>query len=438
MDKKSRLIMILLLVLIVTIQGFTPSLGATDDLVYVISIEGMIDGGLANFVERVYNKADQLGAKWVLLEIDTPGGVVEQAVRIKKIIDQANTPTIAYVTGGAISAGALIALTSDELIMAPGTTMGAAEPRIGQEKADEKTLSYWAGELASSAEKNGRNPEIARAMADSDVVIPDLNQKGKLLTLTAKQAEEHGMIDGILDNRTKVLDFYGLQGAEVREQVLSFTEQVSRWVTNPFVSSFLLMLGIAGIIIEIFTVGFGVPGIIGSLALALYFGGSLLAGLSGWGAILLFLLGLILLALEVFVIPGFGAAGIGGLAALVTSVFMAAPSSEQAITSLVLAILGTVILVALSIKLLPTRKVWKRLVLGTRLDKSSGYLAPSQEENFLIGREGKAITPLRPAGMVEIDDERIDVVTEGGFVEVGQTIKVVKVEGNRVVVTTLK
>lgn len=430
--------LVLLLVFILTVQGIAPVYAAPRDLVYVIPIEGMIDAGLANFVERVYEEADKLGVKTIILEIDTPGGLVNEAVRIKKIIDRSDIPTIAYVTGGAISAGALLALTAPELIMAPGTTMGAAEPRVGEEKADEKAVSYWAGELASAAEQNGRDPEIAKAMADSDLIIPDVKEKGKLLTLTAKQAEKYKMIDGILASRTEVLQYYNLGEAEVVEQHPSFTEQVSRWVTNPYVSSVLLMIGIAGIIVEIFTMGFGIAGIIGSLALALYFGGSLLAGLSGWGTILLFLLGLILLALEVFVFPGFGVAGIGGLAALITSVFMAAPSSEQAMTSLVLALLGTIILVALSIKLLPTRKVWQRLILGTKLEKSSGYVAPSPSYSDLGGKEGQALTPLRPAGVAEIDGLRVDVVTEGGFIQANEPIKVVKVEGNRVVVTTLK
>jgi membrane-bound serine protease (ClpP class) len=432
-------LLILLLALIFLFQVVGPLYAApSSDIVYVVPVEGMIDTGMVNFIERVYKEADELGIRNIILEIDTPGGLVNEAVRIKKIIDRSVTPTIAYVTGGAISAGALLALTSPELIMAPGTTMGAAEPRIGDEKADEKTVSYWASELAGAAEQNGRNPEIARAMADSDIAIPNLTEKGKLLTLTAKKALEHKMIDGILANRAEVLEFYGLSNTRVIEQEPAFTEQVSRWVTNPYVSSVLLTIGIAGIIIEIFTVGFGIPGIIGSLALALYFGGSLLVGLSGWGAILLFILGLILMALEAFVIPGFGVVGIAGLASLITSIFLAAPSSEQALTSLVLALIGTIVLVGLSIKILPTRKVWQRLILGTKLEKSSGYVASSPDYSGMEGKEGKALTPLRPAGVAEIDGLRVDVVTEGGFVQVSQPVKVIKVEGNKVVVTALK
>jgi len=419
-------------------QVTMPPATASGDLVYVIPIEGMIDRGLRNFVERVYQQASELGVKSIILEIDTPGGLVSEAVQIKKIIDRSTVPTIAYVTGGAISAGALVALTSPKLVMAPGTTIGAAEPRVGEEKADEKTVSYWAGELASSAEQNGRDPEVARAMADADVAIEGLKDKGKLLTLTAKQAEEYRMIDGICPTRVEVLKYYNLSEAEVVEQHPSLSEQVTRWVTNPYVSSVLLMIGITGVIVEIFTAGFGLAGIIGALALALYFGGSILAGFSGWGALFLFLIGLILLALEIFVLPGFGVAGISGLAALIASVFMAAPSTEQALISLTLALLGTIILVALSVKFLPTRKVWHRLTLGTKLESSSGYVASSPTYRDLEGKCGQTLTSLRPAGVAEFDGRRVDVVTEGDFIQADEPVKVIKVVGNKVVVTALK
>lgn len=403
--------------------------------VYVVPIEGTIDRGLTKFVERAYQEADAQNAARVLLEINTPGGYLEEAVAIKDIINRAKTPTIAYVTGGAISAGALLALTAPDLVMAPGTTMGAAEPRVGStEKADEKIVSYWASELAGAAEKNGRDPQVARAMADADVVIPGVKEKGKLLTLTAGQALELGMIDDVLATRAEVLEKYGLSGSPVVEMDFSSTENMVRWLSNPYVSSLLLTIGIAGLVIEIFTMGFGIAGFIGFIALALYFGGSLLAGLSGWGAVLLFLVGLILLLVEVLVTPGFGLTGVGGLLAIIFSVFMTAPSGEQAVISLVIAILGTIILLALSVKFLPTRKVWRRLILNTKLEKETGYVAPQLDLLKFLNQEGITVTPLRPAGIAEINGERVDVVSEGAFIPPGMPVKVVKVEGSRIVV----
>jgi membrane-bound serine protease (ClpP class) len=431
-----RRFLIMFLALMLFFQGVMPAFSTPEKVVYVIPIEGMIDKGLANFVERVYREADKQGVNWVILEIDTPGGLIEEAKRIRKIIDQSKTPTIAYVTGGAISAGALPALTSPELIMAPGATMGAAEPRLGESKAEEKVVSYWAGELAGAAEKNGRRADIARAMADTDIEIPGLVEKGKLLTLTAKQAQEYEMIDGILASRSEVLKTYGLEQAKLFELAPNFTEKVARWATNPYISSVLLTIGIAGFIIEIFTVGFGIAGIIGTIALALFFGGNILAGFSGIGVVLLFLLGLILLALEAFVIPGFGVAGIGGIVSIVGSIFLSAPSLEQAATSLVIAIVGTVVLVALGFKFLPTRKIFRRLVLETKQENTTGYVAGTPRLHKLEGKEGRTLTPLRPAGTAEIDNLRIDVITEGGFIDANAEVKVIKVEGSRVVVQT--
>lgn len=408
--------------------------GAAAGPVYVVPISGTIDRGLTNFVERAYEEADAQNAARVLLEINTPGGYLEEAIAIKDIINSAKTPTIAYVTGGAISAGALLALNAPDLVMAPGTTIGAAEPRLGMEKADEKVVSYWASELAGAAEKNGRDPQVARAMADADVVIPGVVEKGKLLTLTAGQAMELGMIDDVLATRAEVLEKYDLAGSSVIEMNFSSTENMVRWLSNPYVSSLLLTIGIAGLVIEIFTMGFGVAGIIGIIALALYFGGSLLAGLSGWGAVLLFLVGLILLLVEVLVTPGFGLTGVGGLVAIIVSVFMTAPSGEQAVISLVIAILGTIILLALSVKFLPTRNIWRRLILNTKQEKDTGYVAPQIDLMKFLNQEGITVTPLRPAGIAEIRGERVDVVSEGAFIPPGMPVKVVKVEGSRVVV----
>lgn len=433
--KKRIRLLISFITLLVLLGTAVTSPALPDDVVYVVPVTGTIDAGLANFIARAYEEAELSGAKRVLLEINTPGGFIDQAIKIKETIEQAKTPTIAYVTGGAISAGALLALTAPDLVMAPGTTMGAAEPRIGTQKADEKIVSYWASELAGAAEKNGRRADLARAMADADLAIPGLVEKGKLLTLTAKQAKEYGMADDIIPTRAEVLQKYNLGESKVVEFASSPAENFSRWITRPYISSLLLTIGIAGLVIEIFTLGFGVAGVVGLTALALYFGGSILAGLSGWEAVLLFLLGLILLLVEVLVIPGFGLTGAGGLVAIIVSIFLAAPSNDQAVISLVIAIIGTVFLLALSVKFLPTRKVWNRLVLGTRQEKTTGYVAPRKSLADLEGKVGVTITPLRPAGAAEIGGERVDVVTDGAFIPPQTPIKVIKVEGTRVVVS---
>lgn len=355
-------------------------------------------------------------------------------MEIKKTISTSEIPTIAFVEDGAISAGALIALISETLVMAPGSTMGAAEPQIGGERADAKSLSYWAGQLEGAAEKNGRDELVARAMADADVEIPGVVAKGELLTLTANKALELGMIDNILPDREALLSEYGLDDKQIIELEPAFGELFVRFITNTYVSTILLTVGLAGLILEIFTAGFGIAGIIGLISLALYFSGHIISGLTGFEAILLFILGIVLLAVEVLFLPGFGIPGIAGIAALAASVILAAPTVSHGITSLVVAIILTIIIIALSIKFLPTRNVWKRLILGDRQTYEEGYNAPSHELRDLLGKEGVAITPLRPSGAVKIDDMRVDVVTQGGFIPSGTEIKVIKVEGTRVIV----
>ncbi|MEW6623571.1 MAG: nodulation protein NfeD [Bacillota bacterium] len=406
--------------------------------VYVLPVKGTVDGGMSVFINKSYAEAEENNAAAVILEIDTPGGFVWSAKNIRDTIHRSPVPTIAFVQEGAISAGVLIAIVSETLVMAPGSTMGAAEPQIGGQRADPKTLSYWVGQLEAAAEETGRDELVARAMADADVEIPGLVARGELLTLTPKKALELGMIDNILPDRQSVLEEYGLADNPIIEKAPAFGEFFASWITHPYVSTILLTLGIAGLVLEIFTVGFGIPGTIGLAALSLYFAGHIFVGLTGFEAVLLFILGVVLLAVEAIFIPGFGLAGLGGIAALTASVIIASPSVGQGVTSLVIAIIGTVVLLAVSIKFLPTRRVWKRLVLGDRQLREEGYNAPQTELRKLVGLEGTAITPLRPAGAVQIGDNRVDVVTNGSFIPSGSNVKVIKVEGTRVVVELKK
>lgn len=432
------------IVLLFFLFAFLPIDGvlAQEELVYLIPVEGTIEKGLTEMLKKAFQQAEEERANLIVLEIDSPGGFVNAAEDIEKLITRQEIPTVAYVTGGALSAGALIAFSADELVMAPGTTIGAAEPRIGTERADEKIVSAWSSRLAAraarAAEKNDRDPEraadLAKAMVDADLSIPGVVEAGKLLTLTDRQAFELGLSDGTAASMEELLWQKGYAGAGVARYHSSLAEKLARWVTSPTIMPLLLTIGIAGLVIEIFTVGFGIPGLLGVIALSLYFGGSIISGLSGWEAILIFLLGLILLAVEVLILPGFGVAGIIGIASLVISIVLAAPSLEQAVISLVLALIGTIALLVVSIKFMPTRRVWQKLILGVKQQTEGGYVAPEVSMERLKGAQGVSVSILRPAGVAEIDGERIDVVAEGSFIPSGTPVQVIKVEGTRVIV----
>lgn len=402
--------------------------------VWEIRFNGEVSPSQSRWLANAYQEAEENQADAVYLILDTLGGRVDSALEMSKTISSIDT--IVLVDGGAISAGALMALSGSEMYMTAGSTIGGAEPQIGGERADEKTVSVWSAELASQAEKNGRDPLIARAMADDTIVIEGLVEEGKLLTLTAEEALKYEMTDGVyrsdLDLRAdKNLNIIGSTGKTTINYVTDF-------LTTAAVSTILLMIGIAGILIELFTPGFGIPGGIGIAALGLYFGGGILAGISGWEAALLFIIGLALLLVEVFIIPGFGIAGVLGLAALFGSIFLSTPDPSTAVQSLVIAIIGAAVLIFIVFRFTPGRKVFKRLVLDMEETPEKGYVAAKQGLVSLIGMQGIAKTTLRPSGTAEFDDAFVDVVTSGEYIEEGTPIVVTNVEGMRVIVKQTK
>lgn len=405
---------------------------------YVIPIKGEINKSQYLFIERSYQQALAAGAEALIFEIDTYGGYLDYAVSIKDLIFSSPIPTVCYVDSKAISAGSLLALAGEKLIMSPGSIMGAAEPRQGLEKADEKTLSFWSGQLSAVAEARGRDPRIAAAMADADVEIEGLSEKGRLLTLTAKEALEHNMIDAIIESRSALISDLDLPPQSAPVQQRSWQELFANWISSPLVAAILLMLGIAGLAIEISTPGFGVFGVVGIAGFALFFLGNFWAGHTGLEAGIFFVVGLILILLEIFVIPGFGITGVLGIASLLASIIFASPSISYALTAFILALVGAILLIVLTFRFKKTRRVWDKLTLGETLDTAHGYVSSSQDYSHLVGARGVTVTPLRPVGAAEIEGQRVEVVTGGEFIAGNLPVEVFKVEGFRVVVREIR
>ena len=275
-------------------------------IVYVAPIEGVIDLGLAPFVQRILKEAASAEAKAVILDINTFGGRVDAAVLIRDALLESPVLTVAFVNKRAISAGALISLASEKLVMADGGTIGAATPvQIGLPGAPaqpvaEKTVSYMRKEFRATAEQRNRPALIAEAMVDADVEIPDIIQKGKLLTLTTKEALDVKLADFQANTLEAVLQSLELDGADIRYASETWAETLVRFLTHPVVSSLLMTLGIMGIIVEIRVPGFGLPGLIGLGSLGLFFWGHTLVRLAGVEEFLLVALGLILVSMEIF------------------------------------------------------------------------------------------------------------------------------------------
>ncbi len=415
--------------------------------VYLGEINGEIDLGLAPYLRRVVSDAEKHNIDAIIFKINTFGGRVDAATQIKDAILASRIPTIAFINNRAISAGALIALSCKYIVMVPGSSIGAATvvDQTGQ-KVGEKYQSYMRSEMRSTAERNGRRTDIAQGMVDERIVIEGLDDSTTLITLTSEEALKYKIADYVESDLNQALAHYDLKGAEVIRIKSNWAEEVVSFINNPIVSSLLIMIGLLGIFAEIKTPGWGVGGTVGLIALALFFGSSYILELASMLEILLFLAGVILLALEIFVIPGFGFAGIGGIVLIIASLFFALISNEiyfdfnsisVAIIQLTGALVATLVLVALMLKFLPKSTTFNKLVLAEEETAEKGFVSfPSDKE--LLGAEGVALTTLRPAGTAEINGARVDVMADWDYIERGSRIKVLRVEGVKVVVKEIK
>ncbi len=423
-------IAILCLLLLMIFATTTVLDAANEEEVYSIEITGEIDPGLAYQVEKGISEAEEKSVDLVLIEIDTYGGLVDSAIRIKDAVVETDLSTAANVKGRAWSAGALIALSADHLSMRSGSSIGAAETR----PREEKYISAVRKEFASTAEIQGRNARLAEAMVDSDIEIDGVVEKDKLLTLTANEALEEDMIEDILNSRDEVLEHFELAGAKFYQVEVTAAERLARLITSPYLSSLLLIIGFIALFIELSIPGFGIGGTVGLISFALFFSGHSIIGDTGFGLAILFATGIFLLVLEIFVIPGFGITGAGGIAAMLASIFFVFPTTETALTVIAVVLLLSLIGGIIVFKFFGSDKFLENIALEKT---EKGYVAQNKKSD-LLNKEGETISALRPSGAVEIDGERIDVVSESAFVEKGVKVKVVKVAGNRIVVREIK
>jgi len=424
--------------------------------VYVLEVKGTIDMGLAYFFERQIPALNAEGGDAIILDIDTFGGRVDAATMMKNALLNSEIQTYAFINTKAISAGSLIALACDTIIVRSGATMGATTVVDGQsQKAGEKAQSYMREEMASTAEAKGRDPDIAMAMVDETLDIDTLVTSegdtlylddiegahgGKLLTLRTTTALKYGMADYQMDSLEELIEHFGLADLERVDVVPTWSEAIVRFLTDPIVSSLLMTLGFLGLIFEIQSPGWGIPGSVGLLALFLFFSTSFIADLASMMEMLFLIAGIILLGIEAFVIPGFGVVGILGIVVMIYAMFTmllpVAPTSgdiNAALWGLVIAIIGGVIGLGLMVKRMLKTRAWQRISLPESEKQEEGYSGSLGLEE-LVGKSGVAITTLRPAGTALIEGQRIDVVTPGTFLDKDTEITIIRIDGNRVVV----
>jgi len=407
-----------------------------------IPVTGVVELGLAPFIERSLQEAAAQGAAFVVLDMDTPGGRVDAAERIADAISDSAVPVYTLVNRRAFSAGALIALSTRRIYMRPGSVIGAATPVDGAgQTAPEKIVSAMRSEMRALAEARGLDPLIAEAMVDPDISVEGVVEAGKLLTLTTEEAVRVGYATAVED-MPALLAQLGQPSAQVETSEANWAERVVRFFSNPVVAPFLLTLGFLGLITEVKTPSFGMAGAAGLLALSLFFGSHLIVGLAGLEDLIVFGVGLALLGVEIFLIPGFGLFGILGALGMVAGLYMSLigsiPTSAD-FTRAGMVLSTTVLLIVVSawvmIRSIPraSRLAKSGVFLLNRTDRSIGYeSAPPRRD--LVGVVGKAITDLRPSGTGLFGDERIDVVSESEWITEGTPISIISAEGYRHIV----
>jgi membrane-bound serine protease (ClpP class) len=400
--------------------------------IVVVPIEGTVDEGMAHLVARAVDRADADGAAAIVLDVNTPGGLVASAFEIRDALFRAHVPTVAYISQRAFSAGALISLSAKKIVMAPGSSIGAAEPI----PKTIKTVSALRAEFGSVAARNGRNRQLAEAMVDANVDAPAFKKSGAILSLTADDAVRVKMADAQAANLDDALRAAGVAPGPEVNVGYSWGENLARFATSPEVSGILLSLGVLGLLIEMQTLH-GIAGLIGVGSLALFFGTHVYAGFSDGLVIALAFAGVVGILLELHVVPGHGVSGILGVVALLAAIVLAFGPAFffVAIQAISIAIVLSVLTFWLTSRVFPENAFVRRLTLTAR--QGPEYVT-SSDFSGLAGHAGVATSFLRPAGVATVDGNRVDVLTEGDFVPAGSPVRVTRVEGSRIFVALIK
>lgn len=433
----------LLLVFLLTISTGVLSAQQTQKKVFTFAIDQDIDPGMNRRVKLAMDQAELIKADVILIEMDTYGGAVTDADEIRTRILESKIPVYVFINKDAASAGALISIACDSIYMAPGASIGAATVVNGTDgtAAPDKYQSYMRSMMRSTAEATGRNPQIAEAMVDEKLVVPGISDSSSVITFSVAEAIQNGFCEGEYSTTKEILAAQNLQSAEIIAYEEKTVDTIISFFLSPAVSGILILLIIGGIYFELQTPGIGFPLAVAVSAALLYFIPYYLNGLAENWEILAFVIGIILLAVEFFIIPGFGVFGVAGivltLGGLVLGMlpnqafdFDFVPSS-QLFGALLTVILAALAAVGLVFWLTPKVNEWgafKHLTLASTQESSQGYTVRVYDEG-LVGKIGTVHSRLRPSGKVEIAGEIYDAYSRGEFLEHGESIEVISTEG---------
>jgi membrane-bound serine protease (ClpP class) len=418
--------------------------------VMIMEIKDEIDPRMTRYVQLALDNAKEIKADLVVIEMDTYGGVLTDAKEIVDKIMHFEKPVYVYINSDAASAGALISISCDSIYMSPGASIGAATVVDGSgQKAPDKYQSYMRSIMRSTAEENKRDPNIAEGMVDEDVVIPGVKTAGKILTFSTSEALTNGYCEAKVESIDEILKRSQFQDATIEKFELGVSEKIISFALNPFISGILILIIIAGIYFEMQHPGLGFAGLAALVALILYLIPYYLNGLAENWEIIAFFLGIVLIAFEIFVIPGFGVAGVSGIVLCIGSLVLIMLNNDvfdfefvemnDILISLAAAVggmLGAGVLLFVVGANLEKIPYYSKVALVDRQNRSEGYVATTYDIE-LKGKTGIAHTVLRPSGKVIIDGQLYDAYTRGEFIEKDQNIVVISDEGSSLKVKTL-
>ena len=447
-------VLLLLITLVTVTMAMTAS--ATKNI-YMLRLDDEIGSSTWHYTRQALDEASDKGADMILVHLNTYGGSVVHADSIRTSLMNSQIPVVAFVDNNAASAGALIALACDTVVMRGGATMGAVTVVNGADGSamPDKYQSYMRAMMRATAENHGRTPEgkwrrdplIAEAMVDPRVKVDGLIDSTRVLTFTTEEALKWGYADSKAESVPEVLSQLGISDYTVEQYNPTWTDRLIGFFTSPGVQAILIMIIIGGIYMELQSPGMGFPSAAAIIAAALYFLPIYITGIASSWIILIFVAGLILVLLEIFVVPGFGITGISGIicicAALLLGLienytFTVTHASASAIWWSLGTLLAGILLAILLIWYLTSsygpKWVRRHTDLTTELRSADGFIGVDMQPVEYVGHHGTAITDMRPSGKVEIDGERLDAVSTDGFIHAGTRVKVTKYENAQIYV----
>jgi membrane-bound serine protease (ClpP class) len=433
-------------------------------VVFVFDIIEAINKPAWRTTQKAFEEANSMNADYIILHINTYGGLVDIADSIRTKIINSSIPVFAFIDNQAISAGALISIACDSIYMRPGGNIGAATvvDQTGAAVPD-KYQSFMRSTMRATAESHGkdtvisggdtsivwhRDPLIAEAMVDPAIIVPGIDDSLKVLTFTAEEAIRNHYCEGLANNIPEVLQRAGIKEYHLAEYKPSAMDRLINFLLNPVVQGILIVVMIGGIYYELQAPGLGFPIIAAITAALLYFAPLYAEGLAQHWEILLFVAGLVLLILEIFVVPGFGVTGISGIILIIAGLSLSLIDNvnfklegagnlaqvTKALLTVFISVSIAFILALAGTKRFAFSKAVRGLTLDTVQDHRQGYISIDASQKEMIGRTGIAYTVLRPSGLIKIDEELYDAKAEIGYIEKGENVKVVRDEAGQLYV----